>query len=190
LWVSADPDCKVDTAKPAERWPECAGASFVRGNQTFRMEWGTEGEGRRKRRAFVRWSADRSLIANGEPLIGQLEQEAISEAPEVSEPSPEEVIEIGEEPSWRYMYFAIRPTAFDENGNVVAFENWAIQCGPLPETAPEGEGSNVTETPFPGLTIVGNNCTANSVDALRRAAVLSEALDTAGRSQWVREGWR
>lgn len=190
LWLSADDDCKVDTAKPAERWPDCADASFVRGNERFSMHWETVDDGRRKRRAFAGWGADPSLIANGDPLIAQFEWAALSDASEVPETSSEDVIESGEKHPWRYIYLAIRPTAFDHQGNVTAFETWAIRCGPVPESAPDEEIEDVTETPFPGLTVVENNCTADSVDALRRAALLSNALDARRQTRWVREGWR
>ena len=48
----------------------------------------------------------------------------------------------------------------------------------------------VTDKPFPGLTVIDDVCTAESVEALRQAAVLSEAIGTKEKSRWVREGWR
>ena len=86
---------------------------------------------------------------------------------------------------------------------MAAFETWFIQCGPLPEPKPSPrpkKGSwtdqadelppSVTDKPFPGLTVIDDVCTAENAEALRRAAVLSEALGQKEKSRWVREGWR
>jgi hypothetical protein len=185
LWLSTDDaDCRVNVARPAERWPNCAHASFVRGDEWLAMEWDNP-DGRR-RRVFVGWQTDRTLVANGDPLIGQVETE--------QEPSgPSNAAEAGlEEPSWRYLYYAIQPTRLDEEGQVLAFELWGIKCGPPPEPTgdPDEAVGNVSEQPFPGLTIAGSNCTAGSVEALRRAAVLSEPLEAHGTARWIRDGWR
>jgi hypothetical protein len=101
-----------------------------------------------------------------------------------------------------YTYAAVRPQ-YDDDQRVIAFELWAVQCGPLPEPARSarsrrGRGGadkvedaqeSVTDRPFPGLTVVDSDCVAESADALRRAAVLSESLGKSG-SHWVRDGWR
>ena len=89
------------------------------------------------------------------------------------------------------MYGALRLLRHDEDGKVIAIESWWVQCGPLPqEDPPTLTGGNVTDRPFAGLTVVDDNCLAESADALRNAAILSEALKPPNRMRWVREGWR
>ena len=194
LWMAAEAHCRVNVARSVERWPDCASAMFVRGDERLTMEW----ESRSGRRgAFVGWGPDPALIVTGEPLIGQydLAASAMASAPDESEVVMEEE---GAEPPWRYHYYAMKPRRFDEQDRLVEFETWPISCGPLPEPKPawrsddelaEAE-SNVTDQPFPGLTVIGNNCTAESVEALRRAAVLSEPLEAHRTARWVRDGWR
>jgi hypothetical protein len=206
LWMSAAPDCRFDQAKPAERWPSCAGAAFVRGEERWSMRWDdTDARGGR-RRTFAGWESgdypfnDGLLVANGDHLIFQFQSDGEPDA------SPSDTVGegAGEAESRAYMYGAIRPVRFDDEGQVEAFETWAVQCGPIsePERSPAErrrmrddpdfaeEPNYVTDHPFPGLTVVDNDCTAESVEALRRAAVLSEALGDKEAFRWVREGWR
>ncbi len=190
LWASYEADCRVDVEKPAEQWPDCAGASFQRGGESLQMTWeDPDGDGPLGR-SFAGWKSigDAEVIANGDPLIGQLELG--SDAPEGSAEDSAD-----DEPQWRYMYFAGRPT-LDERGEIVAMETWPVSCGPLPEpkrgkrSDDEEPVADVTDRPFPGLTVVEDNCTAESVEALRRAATLSEPLEPHGTTRWVRDGWR
>lgn len=198
LWLTvSDPECRVDSARPAERWPDCARAMFVRGDERLTMEWGEYDGDDRRRRTFAGWEADPTLIVNGEPLIAQYRMEG--------DPSPDGAAGAGgqESQSW-YLYYAIRPIDLDATGEVLAFETWGIQCGPLPEPEPAArsrrrasvdpevaeDAAYVTERPFPGLTVVDDNCTAENVEALRRAAVLSEPLEAHRTARWIRDGWR
>jgi hypothetical protein len=208
LWLSvADADCEVDVEERAERWPDCASALVRRENEWLAMAWDDpDGDGPR-RRTFAGWQGDRSLLVGGDPLILQVEWPPASPPPaSEQEVEPAEAdIELAEteEPDWRYFYLAMRPARFDEQGKVIAAESWSIECGPIPEPEarkeprrrarsdelPEEAVPNVTGQPFPGLTIVGNNCTAESADAVRRAAVLSEPFKPHGTTRWVRDGW-
>jgi hypothetical protein len=192
LWIQAEPGCRVDEARPAERWPECANATFVRGDERWTMRWEPVRRGRR----FAGWEpgdaelSDGLLIDNGDHLI-------------VQDPPPaKEIGQVTEEGSREvYAYAAMRPILHDDQGNVTALEIWFVRCGPLPE-ADERRGrsrrdddaeqaaSYVTDRPFPGLTVVENDCVATSVEALRKAAVLSEALGPPFEMRWLREGWR
>lgn len=214
LWVSAEPDCHIDEAKPVERWPDCADATYIRNGEWWPMRWGDTDQRGRHRRSFAGWMRDDSILASGDPLIGQVEMNPDDELtgklaaePGVTvTPSDDADAEASKrELTWRYLYYAARPTARDEAGRVTAIEVWGIRCGPLPEPveppkSPRGRRADdaelaedpayVTDQPFPGLTVVDNNCTAESVEALRRAAVLSERLDTRGSAHWVRDGWR
>jgi hypothetical protein len=200
LWLAAEPDCRVDEAKPAERWPDCADATFVRGPERWSMRWDDTDERGRPRRTFAGWESDNvelsgaMLAQNGDHLI-------VQDPPRVEEVG--EAREEGEPPL--YTYAAIRPVRHDDQGKVTAFEFWFVQCGPQnqPERSRDRgrrphrdnddveEGANyVTDQPFPGLTVVENNCVATSVGALRNAAVLSEALAPPYEVRWVRDGWR
>jgi hypothetical protein len=194
LWLQADPGCRVDEAEPAERWPECAQAIFVRGKERWTMRW--DQEPGRRRRSFAGWESDNVelsdalLIENGDHLI-------------VQDPPPAQVTqaaEVGEREV--YTYAALRPVRHDDRGEVTAIKLWLVQCGPLPEQKHERAGrsrrdddaeqaaSYVTDRPFPGLTVVDNDCLATSDEALRNAAVLSEALGQPFEMRWLREGWR
>lgn len=182
LWLTvSEPNCRVDEALPAERWPDCAAASYLRGGEWLTMQWEQVGEGKRARRKFVGWTPTSGLIANGSPLIVQTMFEPDTEDERVGADSP------NPEPDRPYWYLALQPTTQDEAGRVTAFELWSVQCGPEPAGAEPGP---VTDRPFPGLTIDEHNCEAESVEALRRAATLSEPLGEHMRSHWVREGWR
>lgn len=201
LWLGTAPDCPVDEAKPAEKWPDCASATFVRGRELWSMQWDDTDERGRRRRTFAGWKSgepdlpDALLIANGDHLIVQ----APSDAEEAGQKAD------GEQPGG-YTYAALRPVRHDEQGKVTAMELWLVQCGPLARPQPsrdrrgrsrrddglfdEDAATYVTDQPFPGLTVVENDCVATSVDALRKAAILSEALAPHHKMRWVRDGWR
>lgn len=201
LWLSAEPDCRVDETRPAERWPDCADATFVRGEERWSMRWDRTDSRSRGRRNFAGWESgddptgDGLLVANGDHLILQFQAENEPNAP----PSDTADEGAGKTEPRGYMYGVMRPVRFDNAGQVEAYETWVVQCGPLPEPVRTGrteEGDSVestphvTDRPFPGLTVVDDNCIAESVEALRRAAVLSEALGNKDEFRWVREGWR
>ncbi len=63
LWLTVfDAECEVDVLKPAERWPDCATALFVRGDERLTMAFDDhdhDSDGPR-RRSFVGWRADPS----------------------------------------------------------------------------------------------------------------------------------
>jgi hypothetical protein len=191
LWLRIDnADCRFNVASPVERWPDCAQASLVRGDERLAIEW--EDPKGPRRRQFVGWRSDPTLVANGDPLIAQVDWQGETQD---SAPGPSDVVvdeAASEELPWRFLYYAMRPTGFDEQGRVLEFESWGIRCGPPPEPTedPDEAEGNVTEQPFPGLTVRGDNCTAESVDALRRAVTLSEPLEPHGTARWVRDGWR
>jgi hypothetical protein len=200
LWVNAAPDCRFDEARPAERWPDCAEPAFVRGGETWTMRW-DPGEPGQSRRIFAGWESGDPfsgglLVTNGDHLIVQDKfGDELGEAP------PGETEEGN---SQGYMYAALRLRRQDEQGKVTAMEMWAVQCGPISEperSAAERrrlrddpdyaeEANYVTDDPFSGLTIVDNNCIAESAEAVRNAAVLSEALRPPTQLRWIRDGWR
>ena len=191
LWVKiGDDHCRVKLEKPAERWPECANSFYVRGGEWLTMNWDdTDG----RKRLFEGWTSLSPILAAGNPVILQLDE---GSEPQASPSDPDEIVIGDEEPYWRYSYGAVRPTELDGQGRVVAFELWVVQCGPSPQRELKAgveypllslmEGY-VTDRPFPGLTVVGERCTAESVDALRRAAGANRDLGQVAR--WVRDGW-
>jgi hypothetical protein len=206
LWLYAEPDCRFDEARPAERWPNCAGASFVRGKERWSMRWDDTDARGRSRRTFAGWESDDDpisdglLVANGDHLILQFQSEGESDA----SPSDKVGEGAGEAESQSYKYGVLRPVRFDDEGRVEAFETWAVQCGPISEPERSSaerrrlrdnpdfaeEPNYVTDAPFPGLKIVEDNCIAESAEAVRNAAVRSEALQSPTQMRWIREGWR
>ena len=202
LWVSTSADCRFNEAKPAERWPDCAVPSFVRGDELWLMTWEEADAHGRRRRIFGGWElADQESgglpVVNGDHLIVQYDKGA--------EPPPsDELDEAAANPNAeRYMYSAMRILSRDERGKVTALESWNVQCGPIsePELTPARrrrlrgdpefaeEPNNVTDQPFPGLTVVESHCIAEDVAAVRSAAALSEAIDPPTQTRWIREGW-
>jgi hypothetical protein len=188
LWMSAQANCEVDVAEPAERWPDCAQAGVIRDREWLEVNWDLMPTGER---VFAGWRSERIIIANGTPLIAQvpLNGEGTASSSEEGE---------RDEPQWRYAYGAVRPKKLDQQGKIIAYDQWTIVCGPLPESKVVGQTEDgpildqvyVTDQPFPGLAIIDNSCVAESIDALRSAGVLSEPLGEHGEARWVRDGWR
>ena len=97
-------------------------------------------------------------------------------------------------------YNALAPTQLDASGQIVAAEYWPIVCGPWPKHDKRGFSGNVTVAPFAGLTIIGDDCTARDIDALRVAAAASRRLVATmaatpdqpigiPMAHWVRDGF-
>lgn len=203
LWASAAPDCRFDETRPAERWPDCAEASFVRGDEHWAMQWTYSDQRGRHRRTFGGWEradplSGGLLVANGDHLILQFrsQDEEGASAPDQAEPAGEEATPAP------YMYAALRLLRHDEHGKLTALEGWIVQCGPLPDKRssrgrrhrsasdePALTDEHVTDRPFAGLTVGDGVCTAESAAAVRNAAVLSEALEPPTQQRWIREGW-
>lgn len=168
VWAALDePDCKVDQSLPIEQWPKCAGVAVITADGSF---YGLKGDG-------SGWEALAPVLAAGDPVIGQV-------------PMPlDSPVGSGEGPL--YLYFALHPTAFDEDGRITAFDTWLVQCGPVDKTSKvQGsfEDALVTKHPFAGLRMTKANCEAESFDALRRAAMLSgELAEGKGSPRWARD---
>jgi hypothetical protein len=94
-----------------------------------------------------------------------------------------------------YCYDAVRPTRFDDAGQIVAAVSWPVFCGPWPSAEQSDRtGRTVTVEPFRGLHVVHENCTADSEHTLRDAAKASEAVATTtglgpAEAHWVRDGY-
>jgi hypothetical protein len=201
VWRFEDPRCKTRETEPAERWPTCASWSYLRGNQGLSPQWIEEGTGRHRRRTYNAWSATETVIVAGDPLISQsadcpqMPKAAAADGTITAEPGaapppapPSDPPVSAAPPRATFCYDAVRATAFDAEGRITALETWPVLCGPWPR-----EGGNVTDRPWPGLSLVGDNCTATSEAALREAARRSRdvalGLQFVARLHWVRDGY-
>jgi hypothetical protein len=204
LWTFVgNSKCRIDVTKPVERWPDCSAVFVVRGREWFGMDWKTEGEGRKERRVFSKWESTPSSLFGGDPPIIQWKDN-----PEQPDADPDATDSGTENISLPYHYAAIEPLQIDEAGKVRRFAFWFVECGPPPSleaasasgkrakrddsVEPASSQRFVTDKPFPGLTIAGNDCTAESKEAVRGAAKLSKALNNKPLpvAYWVRDGYR
>ena len=204
VWAAVDPDCRFDASRRLEEWPDCAQGRVIRGGEELDLRYiDTEDEHGRRKRSDYGWSSEAFVLAAGAPRI---QQRACGEPGGMNPPAddaagkPAERSAVDDAVSRLvYCYAGLHADALDPEGRIVAFTTWPIWCGPLPRLAEGGEGSTVTDAPFPGLTVVGEHCVAEDVGALRRAAVASETLLRSdevteppglGRLRWIRDGWR
>ncbi len=222
LWVAVEPKCRFDERVPAESWPKCAHSSVMRGDEVLSTNYQESGSGLRIVREYSDWSKEEHIVAAGDPRI--LQQAGCSGAlGMVKEEAPADDFDLGlpkndirkrkaalakagydrppphpRDPR-NFCYYGVRPLKFDNQGFIVATRSWPVFCGPFPdEKRQKATGSSVTETPFAGLHVVYQNCTADSEAALRNAALSSEAMIlTLGPkakamwpdARWVREGY-
>ena len=163
LWVMLpDDDCRVDTRRPAHRWPGCASPMLVRGGELlgYKREDGKPGE----------WERMPFVLASGEPVVMQFEGAG--------------------DDGVTYQYFGFEGERADD-GRYAAFSMWPVLCGPPPPPTPKGEATRyVTLQPLPGLTIREDNCTTTSPGAVVAAAAASLAWsEDFARARWVRATW-
>jgi hypothetical protein len=216
VWAAAASDCRFDASRPLEQWPDCAHGRVIRGGEELGLNSsGSVDEHGRLVQADYDWSSEAFVLAAGDPRIhqsacgaprsGKPEKAADAAAtaldegaaPATAAPGPTEASAVDEAVSRLvYCYAGLRADVLDAEGRIVAFTTWPIWCGPFPRRAEGESGPNVTETPFPGLSIVGEHCVADDVAALRAAATASQTLLASGhplgpaRFRWVRDGWR
>ena len=165
VWAAPDRGCDFDPNKPVETWPSCANGA----PDGFGLK---PGEG--------------LLLIPGDPMIVQYRQ--VNDAHEV-----------------QYFYGGMRPVSQDASGWITAAEFWSIQCGPPqpprrrakarysiahpdPNPAPPSSG---THHPLPGMVMDtdGDNCTPQTTDAIRAAALPSRKWSNAIQMiHWVRDG--
>lgn len=204
VWAAVDPDCRFDAGKPLEEWPGCARGRVIRGGEELVLNSiKTEDSRGRLKRVDYDWSSESFVLAAGAPRI---HQRACGEPRDAEEPEAESSGNTVERSRANeavsrlvYCYAGLRSDALDAEGRIVVFTTWPIWCGPFPQRAEGERGPNVTDAPFPGLTVVGEHCVADDVAALRAAATASETLEAPGepahplahaRFRWVRDGWR
>lgn len=155
--------CKVDTSKPVTRWKTCATWLLIRDGQILQLS--TD-------RKEPEWAVISYLAVSGAPQILQ-----------VVDPS----VDPGTLPM--FDYFALTPTQVDAEGKAIAFESWPVQCGPNPPPTKKGENQRyLTLELNPGLIEDGNNCTAQSKEAVRAAAEASRSWQGEPmRARWIRD---
>jgi hypothetical protein len=211
VWAAVTPDCRFDPDRPLERWPACAQGRVVRGGEELDLSYADiEDEPGRGGRPDYSWSSEAFVLAAGSPRIHQracgeprgrrapAEEPAAAAAEPAGEGAALDVLDEAVD-GLIYCYAGLRADGFDAEGRIVAFTTWPIWCGPFPQRADGEGGPNVTEAPFPGLTVIGEHCVADDIAALRAAAMASQTLfasdDPANafgpaRFRWVRDGWR
>lgn len=161
LWViDGDDKCHVDTRGPVNRWPECAQWMLVRGGEIlgYEADVGQPGE----------WDRIPFVLAEGDPVVLQIEQ--------IEDGKPD------------FQYFGLEGERAAD-GRFVAFSIWPALCGPPPPETPKGEKPRyATLEPLPGMTIVGDNCTAEAQGPVLVSAWASRPWTVeVMRLRWIRE---
>jgi len=192
IWLTEDRRCNVREAEPAERWPDCASWVYRRANQSLTTQWSESCERRSCQRTYDDWSSDEELVVAGDPVISQESGCDLGSREDASPDGvPLEKAVVETKPTTKYCYSAVRPLSHDGQGKIMSVETWPVLCGPWPG---EGAKSAVTNHPWPGVTIVKENCTVASEAVLRDVAERSyEVAKQAGlviRIHWVRDGYR
>ena len=110
-------------------------------------------------------SADAYLLVAGDPMVMQIAfpNTAIGQAPAT------------------YIYVAVKPTALDASGRIVAAEVWSVLCGPSALPRPDAPRDQdgvppATDHPFPGMTLGDIGCIPADKAAVFDAAKASRAL--------------
>jgi hypothetical protein len=180
-----EPGCKVDVAQPFESWPDCSAGGIVGPGEIA---------GRNKDAPAGQLEREPMVLAAGAPRIAQvrvhIDVSAGSEASGDAEAGA--TVSVTQPKTEPYGYAAVRPTKFDDQGRIVAFQFWPVQCGPPPPKNKNGEDvALATLHPLPGIEMKPGDadCTTHSVTALRAAAKASEAwAEGVQESRWLRDG--
>ena len=166
IWVDAGEEaCAFDPATPVLTWPDCADAAvFDENGDLYSFD-----------RKSGSWKGIELVLGSGDPAVAQVRL-------------PKELTG-GSELAPTYIYAGLRAVQSDADGLVTAFRTWPMVCGPVAQNDTELPSEPaVTDAPFAGLTIVGQNCRAEDIAALQNAARQSEALvESPGGARWVRE---
>lgn len=195
LWVALQPKafrpkkCRFRESAPLNTWPDCVSAFIVEDGEILTPDVVAAKDKSRASRRY-NWTRHPLVLAAGEPRINQLTHCDLMVKKKADENAREANIEVN------YCYEAVRPVRLDATGRITATESWPILCGPWPKSQAQDRASaNVTDAPFPGLHVVGDNCIASSENALRNAARMSEVLALSsglgpGEAHWVRAAHR
>ena len=165
LWAAPDKGCRFNPARPLAAWPKCANG------QAF-DDTGPVG---------VSPTENVSAFADGEVVIFQTE---------TRDRKPADHPDASDLP---FSYSAMGGLRRDADGRIVRFQEWFVQCGPPHSAKPAGTrfrtapATEITRHPFPGLTIIGENCVATEAASVRHAARSSRRLG-ASTARWMRDG--
>lgn len=182
-------DCKFDEKQPFTEWPSCAGGGLVTS--------ATNVKGRKSGGAPGELEDSPIILAAGDPRIMQVPVDVdLSVQGEASASGAASASASSSASHARpFGYGAVRPTKFDDQGRIVAFTLWPVQCGPPPPKNKNGEDvAPATLKPLPGIEMKRGDavCTTKSVAALRGAAKASEAWapQPMPQSHWIRDAQR
>lgn len=184
-----EPDCKVDTAKPFVDWPDCAGGALVGDGEVAGHKSGAPAD------VLERVPV---VLAAGVPRIAQLPVDvdtSVEASASASGGATASASASGGGHAQPYGYAGVRPTRFDAQGRIVAFNYWPVACGPPPPKDKNGaETAAGTLHPLPGMEMKPGDavCTTRSKEALRAAAKASEAWadKPIPEARWLRDGTR
>ncbi len=161
LWTTSDPKCRVDEARPVQRWPKCAEWGLVRATDVLEFKADAKP---------AAWTSTEYVLASGDPRVLQ---------------TP-----FDDKNGSAFIYVALKPLRLDDQGRIVAFTTWTVLCGPPPPApAPNAtDKRRVTLEPLPGLEIKDDNCIAREPGPVRNAAKASQAWSATSQTQhWVRD---
>lgn len=174
LWAEFIPTaCNFDPQLPADAWPDCVRTILVR-SELYVEAVDKSGQS----------TPLPHLLVAGDPLIDQIGNPRPSTEPD--------------DRQFGYFYAGTRIVRTDDHGRIVELVRWPVVCGPLlrpgrrdknPSLEAAEAEQRVTAKPFPGLTISGDFCLANSAADLRHAAKLSEEMAPANGSALVTWRW-
>jgi hypothetical protein len=187
LWASFGAgSCEFDSSRPVADWPQCAQPLLVRSGQYLYAQE-TQEDAAATSPGPVQWQPIGHLLVAGDPLIDQFD----NPVPQSSR----------DDRQFGHFYRGVRIAKTGDDGRIIEFVGWPVVCGPLRSgeskkhskaRAEASVSDNVTDKPFPGLTVNLNNCLAADQAVLRKAAVLSESVSRANGtaltvSRWVRD---
>jgi hypothetical protein len=172
VWTSPDAKCDFKTSDPVDKWPSCANAGLIDA-EAIRPTPGSQ--------AAAQQQIDKVpyVLAAGDPRVMQVEIKLVL---------------VKDAPATTFFYYvALTPTAFDQDGRIVAAQLWPIQCGP-PPPQPKTTDQNtdpadmVTKRPLPGMKVDKGVCTPADKAAILGAARPSRAwADSVGTLKWVKD---
>lgn len=172
LWLISgfEDRCAFDIRKPLRDWPDCAVAVEFRRGQMFLVT------------GHDRALAQSIRLVDGDPILMQGHWHAdVLKDPRAPEPKSTDG------PFYGWTYAAVTPGRKDQAGQMMQATIVQAWCGPLPLSIPGRPAKRVTDRPYPGLTVSGDNCLAKDLDAVRQALALSETLGEPKTAKWIRD---
>ncbi len=163
LWAGIDKDCAFDPARALADWPDCASGLMVDADHIRSV-----GAGQKDVMAY--------RLSGRFPTVVQalIESDPGGKAPDDAPLGP-------------YQYLGLKVLSSDRGGVATEAAFWTALCGPPPpDVKPGVKNRFITEKPLPGLMIVGDACTADTLEAVRGSVQASQAWSPPGVLRWVR----